>query len=153
MKKINQLREGDRVSEIYLCKNKINAKTKAGKTYYSLTLQDSTGTVDGKMGYASTQAFDEAYKKASGASENPNQFAADAYDCVKAIAQAIEAAGLTPDQSTSDLCDALIAQFTDPSFTYSGLTGDNMTWSTTGEVTKDPKGMVIENGIYMPLDA
>lgn len=49
MKKINQLREGDRVSEIYLCKNKINAKTKAGKTYYSLTLQDSTGTVDGKI--------------------------------------------------------------------------------------------------------
>ena len=100
-----------------------------------------------------TQAFDEAYKKASGASENPNQFAADAYDCVKAIAQAIEAAGLTPDQSVSDLCDALIAQFTDPSFTYSGLTGENMSWSATGEVTKDPKGMVIENGVYMPLDA
>lgn len=48
-KKINQLREGDRISGIYLCKNKINAKTKAGKTYYSLTLQDDTGTVDGKI--------------------------------------------------------------------------------------------------------
>ncbi|MBP3894307.1 MAG: ABC transporter substrate-binding protein [Atopobiaceae bacterium] len=98
-----------------------------------------------------TKAFVEAYKKAAGTSENPNQFAADAYDCVKAIAQAIEAAGITPDMTASDICDALIAQFTDSSFTYSGLTGES-SWSTTGEVTKTPKGMVIENGIYMPLD-
>ena len=98
-----------------------------------------------------TQAFDEAYKAASGASENPNQFAADAYDCVKAIAQAIEAAGITADMATEEMCDALIAQFTDASFSYSGLTGDS-SWSATGEVTKTPKGMVIEGGVYMPLD-
>ncbi len=98
-----------------------------------------------------TQTFVEAYKTASGSSENPNQFAADAYDCVKAIAQAIETSGLTPDQSAADLCEALIAQFTDASFTYEGLTGKS-SWSTTGEVTKTPKGMVIQNGTYMPLD-
>jgi branched-chain amino acid transport system substrate-binding protein len=34
----------------------------------------------------------------------------------------------------------------------SGLTGDNMGWSDTGEVTKDPKGMVIEDGVYQPID-
>ena len=49
MRFIDELHEGDRVSSIFLCKNKINAKTKAGKTYYSLTLQDKTGTLDGKI--------------------------------------------------------------------------------------------------------
>ena len=37
--------------------------------------------------------------------EVPNQFAADAYDCVYAYAQALEAAGATPDMSAADLCD------------------------------------------------
>ena len=68
------------------------------------------------------------------------------------IAQAIEEAGITPDMATEEMCDALIAQFTDASFSYSGLTGES-SWSTTGEVTKTPKGMVIEGGVYMPLDA
>ena len=40
---IGNLREGDHVAGIYLCKNKVNAKTKAGKAYYSLTLQDASG--------------------------------------------------------------------------------------------------------------
>ena len=40
MKYIEILREGERVSEVYLCKTKQVAKTKRGKTYYSLTLQD-----------------------------------------------------------------------------------------------------------------
>ena len=98
-----------------------------------------------------TQSFDEAYKAATDSDENPNQFAADAYDCVKAIAQAIEEAGITPDMATDEMCDALIAKFTDESFVYDGLTGES-SWSTTGEVTKTPKGMVIEGGVYMPLD-
>ena len=45
MNYIKELRDGEMVSEIYLCKNKVVAKTKAGKTYYSLQLQDKTGTV------------------------------------------------------------------------------------------------------------
>ena len=49
MKLIENMRESDRISDIYLCKTKINAKTKAGKTYYSLTLQDKSGTIDGKI--------------------------------------------------------------------------------------------------------
>ncbi len=49
MKWIQSMRESDRISDIYLCKNKINAKTKAGKTYYSLQLQDKTGTIDAKI--------------------------------------------------------------------------------------------------------
>ncbi|MCI8549019.1 MAG: HD domain-containing protein [Lachnospiraceae bacterium] len=49
MKYIAALREGERISEIYLCKMKQVAKTKMGKTYYSLVLQDKSGTVDGKI--------------------------------------------------------------------------------------------------------
>ncbi len=49
MRYINEFREGENISGIYLCKRKQVMKTKAGKTYYSLTLQDKTGTVDGKV--------------------------------------------------------------------------------------------------------
>ncbi len=49
MKYIETLREGERVCDIYLCKSKQVAKTKAGKSYYSLILQDKSGTVDAKV--------------------------------------------------------------------------------------------------------
>lgn len=49
MKYIETLREGERVCDIYLCKSKQISKTKAGKSYYSLVLQDKTGTVDAKV--------------------------------------------------------------------------------------------------------
>ena len=97
---------------------------------------------------AATKNFVEKYQAKYG--EVPNQFAADAYDCVYAYKQALEAAGATPDMTAEQLCDAMIAQFT--SMTFDGLTGDGMTWSTDGTVTKSPKGMVIENGAYVGLD-
>ena len=37
------------LSETYLCKSKQVMQTKAGKTYYSLILQDKSGTLDGKI--------------------------------------------------------------------------------------------------------
>lgn len=49
MKYIETLREGGHTSDIYLCKGKQTAKTKNGRTYYSLLLQDKTGTIDGKV--------------------------------------------------------------------------------------------------------
>lgn len=49
MRYIKDLREGDSFSETYLCKKKQALKTKAGKSYYSLLLQDKTGTVDAKI--------------------------------------------------------------------------------------------------------
>lgn len=49
MKYINELREGETIAEIYLCKTKNTLKTKAGKSYYSLLLQDKTGTQDAKV--------------------------------------------------------------------------------------------------------
>lgn len=49
MKFIESLREGEHTSDVYLCKTKTIAKTKMGKSYYSLTLQDKTGTADAKI--------------------------------------------------------------------------------------------------------
>lgn len=49
MRYINELREGEMISEIYLCKGKQSLKTKTGKNYYSLILQDKTATLDGKV--------------------------------------------------------------------------------------------------------
>ena len=95
-----------------------------------------------------TQNFVAEYQKRFG--EVPNQFAADAYDCVYAYKQALENAGATADMSAEDLCAAMIEQFT--SMTFDGLTGDGMTWDASGAVTKSPKGMVIENGAYVGLD-
>ncbi len=49
MKYIKDMREGDRIIDIYLCKHKQSAMTKNGKPYENLILQDKTGTVDGKV--------------------------------------------------------------------------------------------------------
>ncbi len=94
-----------------------------------------------------TVNFVTKYKEQFG--EVPNQFAADAYDCVYAYKQALENAGATPDMSAEELCDMMIEQFT--SMTFDGLTGEGMTWDTTGAVSKSPKGMVIENGAYVGM--
>ena len=49
MKYIDSFKEGMRISDVYLCKNKQVQLTKSGKEYFSLLLQDKTGTVDGKV--------------------------------------------------------------------------------------------------------
>lgn len=97
-----------------------------------------------------TQNFVSKYKEKYG--DTPNQFAADAYDCVYAIYEACQKAGVTADMSVSDICDKMIETFTSSDFTFDGLTGTGMTWSTTGEVSKAPKGMVIKDGAYAGMD-
>lgn len=69
-----------------------------------------------------------------------NQFGASAYDCVYAIYFAMQAAidaGETIDVtiSASDLCEILKAQF-QGGFSYSGVTGENITWDENGFVAK-----------------
>ncbi len=49
MKYIKDLREGDRIFDIYLCKYKQAAVTKNGKPYENVILQDKTGTIDAKV--------------------------------------------------------------------------------------------------------
>ena len=49
MKYIETLKEGERISDIYLCKHKQALVTKNGKPYESVILQDKTGTLDAKI--------------------------------------------------------------------------------------------------------
>lgn len=59
MKYIESLREGERINEIYLCKGKQSALTKAGKPYDNLILQDKTGTLDAKIWEPGSVGIDE----------------------------------------------------------------------------------------------
>ena len=95
-----------------------------------------------------TQAFVAKYKEEYG--ETPNQFAADAYDAIYIIKAAIEAANVTPDMSVEEIGTALKEVM--PSVSYDGLTGTGMKWAATGEVNKDPKGVVIKDGVYVSID-
>ena len=49
MRYLNELKENERVLEHYFCKQKNTLKTKNGRDYYSLKLQDKTGVVDAKV--------------------------------------------------------------------------------------------------------
>ncbi|MCQ2561658.1 MAG: ABC transporter substrate-binding protein [Clostridia bacterium] len=91
--------------------------------------------------------FVEKYQAAYG--EIPNQFAADAYDCMYAIYAAMEKAGITADMSHEEICEAMVAQFT--SMTFDGLTGSNMTWGADGAVSKMPNAVIIKDGAYVGM--
>ena len=92
-----------------------------------------------------TQSFVAKFQEKTGIV--PNQFAADAYDVIYAIAQACELGGVTADMSASEINAILVEQFT--SMTFDGLTGSGMTWAATGEVSKSPMAVIIENGVYV----
>lgn len=97
-----------------------------------------------------TAAFVAKYQEAYG--ETPNQFAADAYDCVFALYEACNAAAVTADMSASDICDAMMAQFSSSEFSFSGLTGADMTWNASGEVSKSPMAVIISGGVYTSVE-
>ncbi len=92
-----------------------------------------------------TQNFVKKYQEKNGSV--PNQFAADAYDVVYAIYQACIDGGVTADMEADEINEILVEQFTGMSF--DGLTGEGMTWEATGEVSKSPMAVVIENGVYV----
>lgn len=59
MKYIETLKEGERVSDIYLCKYKQSAVTKNGKAYENVILQDKTGTIDAKIWEPNSNGIDD----------------------------------------------------------------------------------------------
>lgn len=68
----------------------------------------------------------------------PDQFAADGYDAVMVIYEAMKKAGVndvTIDAST--LCDTLVPVITGADFSYTGVTG-TMTWDASGACNKIP---------------
>lgn len=92
-----------------------------------------------------TQAFVKKYQEKYG--DTPNQFAADAYDGIYILVEALQKAGCTPDMSAKDICEKLIEVM--PTLKFDGLTGEGMTWSKTGEVSKAPRAVVIKDGVYV----
>ena len=95
-----------------------------------------------------TVSFVTKYSEQFG--ETPNQFAADGYDCVYALKQALEAADANPEMTNEELCDALVAQFT--SMSFDGLTGSGLTWGADGTVSKLPMAVVIHDGAYVSAE-
>ncbi|MBQ7160863.1 MAG: ABC transporter substrate-binding protein [Clostridia bacterium] len=94
-----------------------------------------------------TKNFVSTYQSKFG--EIPNQFAADGYDTVYALYNAIKKGNLTSDMTNAELCEKLIGIFTSADFKFDGLTGSGVTWATTGEVSKAPKAVVIKDGVYV----
>ena len=93
-----------------------------------------------------TQAFVAAYQAAY--TDVPTQFSADGYDAVYALYEASLQGGINGDTSTEDACEILVSVM--PEITVSGLTGE-MDWEANGEVTKTPKAVVIQNGVYVGM--
>lgn len=96
-----------------------------------------------------TVAFVTKYQAEYG--ETPNQFAADGYDCIYAIYKAYGKTPFTSDSPSNEVCEEMIYNITN-SFSFDGLTGTGMTWSTTGEVSKAPKAVVIKDGVYVSMN-
>jgi len=93
-----------------------------------------------------TKAFVAKYKEKCN-NEIPNQFAADAYDAMYILKEAIEDAKITPAMTNEQICEKLMGAIVKLSF--DGLTGEDMTWVATGEVNKAPKAVVIKDGVYV----
>lgn len=79
----------------------------------------------------------------------PNQFAADGYDVIYAIYDAMTAAGVTGNETAEELCTILEGQFA--TMSVDGLTGTGMHWDANGMISKAPAAVVIENGVYVPM--
>ncbi len=92
-----------------------------------------------------TVSFVKKYNELFG--EVPMQFAADSYDAVYVLYNACKSGNVTADMSNSEISAILRDQVT--SMTFNGLTGSNITWSASGEVSKLPMAVVIENGAYV----
>ena len=87
---------------------------------------------------AKVTAFVNAYK-AKYNNETPDQFAADGYDAVMILFEAMKAANVTDvNISASDLTNAVKAVLTNGTFRYTGVTGIDMTWDATGSCNKKP---------------
>lgn len=85
---------------------------------------------------AAVKKFVDAYK-AEFNGEIPDQFAADGYDAVMILYQAMKAANIDDvDMTASELTEAIKPILTGGTFKYSGVTGKDMTWDKSGSCNK-----------------
>lgn len=92
-----------------------------------------------------TKNFVAKYMERTG--EIPNQFAADGYDVVYILHQLLTENNCTADMSYEEICGVLKAAMVD--LTFTGVTGSDMTWVATGEVSKLPVAVMIQDGEYV----
>ena len=59
MKRIDTMHEGDHIADVYLCKTRQQATSKAGKEYENITLQDCSGTIDCKIWEPNSTGIEE----------------------------------------------------------------------------------------------
>ncbi len=105
----------------------IDEKTVTNKVMY-ITPFDAESTD------ATVSAFVNSYKAKYG--ETPDQFAADGYDAVYAIYNAMKAAGVNDVTiNPSDLCEMVKTAITADDFSLTGATG-TMTWDASGACQK-----------------
>ena len=88
--------------------------------------------------------FVKAYEDAYG--ETPNQFAADAYDCVHAIAEALKKSKVASDGNAADIAGDLSDAMR--KIKIDGLTG-SLSWNKKGQVEKPATAYIIEDGKYI----
>lgn len=96
-----------------------------------------------------TKNFVTAYEAAY--DSTPIQFAADAYDAIYILKQAMEKADVKPSMSISEICDALKASIVEIEFTGLTTAGEIMTWEADGEPNKAPMAVVIKDGVYTSM--
>jgi len=85
---------------------------------------------------AKVASFVSAYEAKYGV--KPDQFAADGYDVIMVIYEAMKKAGVNDVTITPDeLCEIVKATITADDFSFAGVTG-NMTWDESGAATKAP---------------
>ena len=88
--------------------------------------------------------FVKAYEDAYG--ETPNQFAADAYDCVHAIAEALKKSKVASDGNAADIAGDLSDAMR--KIKIDGLTG-SLSWNKKGQVEKPATAYIIKDGKYI----
>ncbi|MBQ5734972.1 MAG: HD domain-containing protein [Lachnospiraceae bacterium] len=59
MRYIETLHEGDRITSVYMCKQKSSATTKTGKSYENVIIQDKTGCMDAKIWEPNSSGIDD----------------------------------------------------------------------------------------------
>ena len=91
-----------------------------------------------------TRSFVTKYQEKYG--DIPNQFAADAYDCVHAIVEAIDKAGIDITADGADIAGDLAKAMC--KIKIEGLTGE-LTWNDEGQVEKPATAYVIQDGKYI----
>ena len=87
--------------------------------------------------------FVDKYTSKYGA-DTLNQFGASAYDCVYALAKAMEGTDITPESTPDEICEILIEVFQSDDFSVDGVTGTGITWDENGYVNKQAVKYVIK---------